>query len=216
MDLNLQPLATACFVSGERFAEGSRVVSLLVRNEQMEVARYDVLETQRGELAVEGTLVCSWVQPYKPRQKQENPDRALKMTAENLFLTLADPSNEPDAETVRLIQFLALMLERKRILRPKGTLKDDGGMLRARYEHAKSKQVFDVPQTDFSPEFFIAVQAQLSVLLGGGSEQASPNTEASGASETQDGNEKSSTAATIHNAAQNTEKLPLINAETLS
>jgi len=182
----------------------------------MEVARYDVLETQRGELAVEGTLVCSWVQPYKPRQKQENPDRALKMTAENLFLTLADPSNEPDAETVRLIQFLALMLERKRILRPKGTLKDDGGMLRARYEHAKSKQVFDVPQTDFSPEFFIAVQAQLSVLLGGGSEQASPNTEASGASETQDGNEKSSTAATIHNAAQNTEKLPLINAETLS
>jgi len=172
MDLNLQPLATACFVSGELFSEGSRVLSLLVRNEQMEVARYDVLEAQRGELAVEGTLVCSWVQPYKPRQKQENPDRALKMTAENLFLTLADPSNEPDAETLRLIQFLALMLERKRILRPKGTQKDDEGVLHARYEHAKTKQLFDVPQADFSPEFFIAVQAQLSVLLGGTSEQA--------------------------------------------
>jgi len=172
MDLNLQPLATACFVSGERFTEGSRVVSLLVRNAQMEVARYDVLETQRNELAVDGTLVCSWVQPYKPRQKQENPDRALKMTAENLFLTLADPSNEPDAETLRLIQFLALMLERKRILRPKGTRSDDEGGLHARYEHAKSKQVFELPQADFSPEFFIAVQAQLSVLLGEPSDQA--------------------------------------------
>jgi len=178
MDLNLQPLATACFVSGEPFVEGSRVVSLLVRNEQMEVARYDVLETQRGELAVEGTLVCSWVQPYKPRQKQENPDRALKMTAENLFLTLADPSNEPDDETLRLIQFLALMLERKRILRPKGTYKDDEGVGRARYEHAKTKQVFALLQPDFSPEFFIAVQAQLSVLLGGPSEQAAAATSA--------------------------------------
>jgi len=178
MDLNLQPLATACFVSGERFAEGSRVVSLLVRNAQMEVARYDVLETQRNELAVEGTLVCSWVQPYKPRQKQENPDRALKMTAENLFLTLADPSNEPDAETLRLIQFLALMLERKRILRPKGTRSDDEGRLHARYEHAKSKQVFEMPQADFSPEFFIAVQAQLSVLLGETSDQAPTATRA--------------------------------------
>jgi len=172
MDLHLQPLATACFVSGERFAEGSRVLSLLVRNEQMVVARYDVLETQRSELAVEGALVCSWVQPYRPRQKQENPDRALKMTAENLFLTLADPSNEPDEETLRLIQFLALMLERKRILRPKGTSKSDDGGPRVRYEHAKTKQVFEVPQADFSPEFFIAVQAQLSVLLGGPSEQA--------------------------------------------
>ncbi|WP_068711513.1 hypothetical protein [Cephaloticoccus capnophilus] len=174
MDLNLQPLATTCFVSGERFEEGSRVVSLLVRNPQMEVARYDLLETQRGELAVEGTLVCSWVQPYKPRQKQENPDRALKMTAENLFLTLADPSNEPEEETLRLIQFLALMLERKRILRPKGTLKDGEDVYRARYEHAKTKQVFDFPQSDFSPEFFLAVQAQLSVLLGGTSKQEVP------------------------------------------
>jgi len=172
MDLNLQPLATACFVSGERFSEGTRVLSLLVRNDQMEVARYDVLEAQRGELAVEGTLVCSWVQPYKARQKQENPDRALKMTAENLFFTLAAPSNEPDDETLRLIQFLALMLERKRILRPKGTHKDEEGVVRTRYEHAKTKQLFDVPQADFSPEFFIAVQAQLSVLLGGPSEQA--------------------------------------------
>jgi len=167
MDLNLQPLARACFVSGEHFEEGSRVVSLLVRNAQMEVARYDVLEAQRAELAVEGTLVCSWMQPFKPRQKNERPDQAMRMTAENLFVTLADPSNEPDAATLRLVQFLALMLERKRILRPKGTYPDAAGGLRTRYEHAKTKQLFDIPQTDFAPEFFIAVQAQLSVLLGG-------------------------------------------------
>jgi len=166
MDLNLQPLARACFISGEVFQEGQRVVSLLVRSTEMEINRYDVLESRQGELAVEGQRVCSWVQLYKPRQKSDNPDRALKMTAENLFLTLADPSNEPNAETLRLIQFLALMLERKRILRPKGTRADGEGIARSLYEHAGTRQLFAVPQADFSPAFFVSVQAQLSLLLG--------------------------------------------------
>ena len=164
MDLNLQPLDVACFVTGDAFQEGDRVVSRLVRNASLEIMRYDVAETRVAELAVEGTLVCSWVQAFKPRLKEANPDRALKMTAENLFVTLADPANEPDAETVRLIQFLALMLERKRLLRAKGRSADGG---RNVFEHAKTKQLFEVPAGEFDPAFFVAVQAQLSVLVGG-------------------------------------------------
>lgn len=164
MDLNLQPLATTCFVSGDPFQEGDRVVSRLLRGPTMEVLRYDVLESHLPELAVDGTLICSWVQNFKPRHREENPDRALKMTAENLFVTLADPANEPDEETVRLVQFLALMLERKRILRPKGKTADGDRVV---YEHAKTKQLFEVPAGEFDPAFFVAVQAQLSVLVGG-------------------------------------------------
>lgn len=164
MDLNLQPLATTCFVSGDPFQEGDRVVSRLLRGATMEILRYDVLEAHIPALAAEGTVICSWVQNYKPRQREENADRALKLTVENLFITLADPTNEPDAETVRLIQFLALMLERKRILRPKGQTADRE---RSVYEHAKTKQLFEVPAGEFDPAFFVAVQAQLSVLVGG-------------------------------------------------
>lgn len=142
-----------------------------MRNAAMEVMRYDMLTNQVGEFNVEGTVVCSWVQNFKPRQAGENPDRALKMTAENLFITLADPTNEPDEETVRLIQFLALMLERKRLLRPKGKSTDGQ---RAVYEHAKTKQLFEVPAGEFDPAFFVAVQAQLSVLVGSPKEDSTP------------------------------------------
>jgi hypothetical protein len=54
-------------------------------------------------------------------------------------------------------------LERKKILRPKGRSADRE---RNVYEHAKTKQLFEVPVGELTPEFFVAVQEQLSVLVG--------------------------------------------------
>jgi hypothetical protein len=61
------------------------------------------------------------------------------------------------------VQFLALLLERKRILRPKGRSADGA---RNRYEHARSKAIFEIPAGDLTPEFFVWVQEQLRVLVG--------------------------------------------------
>ncbi|MBI5691171.1 MAG: hypothetical protein HZC55_13880 [Verrucomicrobia bacterium] len=164
MELQLQPLATTCFVSGEPFGEGDRVTSHLVRvGAALEIVRYDVLERHATGFSPEGFVACRWVQAYKPRRAGENPDRALKLTAESLFVTLADPTTEPTPENTRLVQFLALMLERKKILRPRGKSVDGQ---RVRYEHAKSKAMFEVPAGELTPEFFVAVQEQLSVLVG--------------------------------------------------
>ncbi len=164
MEMHLQPLATTCFVSGAPFTEGARVASHLVRaGAALEIVRYDVLEAHAAGFAPEGFVACKWVQAYKPRRAGENADRALKLTAENLFVALADPTTEPTPENTRLVQFLALMLERKRVLRPRG-LSADGA--RHRYEHAKSKAIFEVPVGELTPEFFVAVQEQLSVLVG--------------------------------------------------
>lgn len=175
MEMNLQPLATACYVSGEPFIEGARVASYLVRTTTLEVVRYDVLEKHVAGFAPEGFVACRWVQAFKPRRGEENADRALKLNAENLFLTLADPSNELNPESTRLVQFLALMLERKKILRPKGRSADGE---KNTYEHAKTKQMFEVPVGELTNEFFVAVQEQLSVLVGGPKEKtaaASPD-----------------------------------------
>ena len=163
MEMHLQPLATACAVSGEPFVEGARVASHLVRATTMEVVRYDVLESQVGNFAPEGFVACRWVHVFKPRKPGENAERELKLTAENLFVTLADPLTEPTPESTRLLQFLALLLERKKILRPRGRSADRE---RNVYEHAKTKQLFEVPAGELTPEFFIAVQEQLSVLVG--------------------------------------------------
>ncbi|HUR58368.1 MAG TPA: hypothetical protein VM029_11700 [Opitutaceae bacterium] len=161
--MHLQPLATSCFVSGEPFVEGARVASYLVRGPALEIVRHDVLEARSGDFTPAGHVACRWVHVFKPRAAGENADRALKLTAENLFATLADPLTEPTPENTRLVQFLALMLERKKVLRPRGRTPDGARNL---YEHAKTKQMFEVAVGDLSPEFFMAVQEQLTVLVG--------------------------------------------------
>ncbi len=175
MELHLQPLAPACVVSGEPFVEGARVASFLVRATTMAVVRYDLLEAQAVNFSPEGFVACRWVHVFKPRKPGENTDRELKLTAENLFVTLADPLTEPTPESTRLLQFLALMLERKRILRPKGKSADRE---RNVYEHTKTKLLYEVPLGELTPEFFVAVQEQLSVLVGSPKPKAGGGTSA--------------------------------------
>jgi hypothetical protein len=162
MELNLQPRASSCLVSGQPFQEGDRVASLLVRTDAG-IVRLDALESNAASLTPEGYVACSWVQVFKPQLVGENRDRALKLTAETLFITLADPATESTPESDRLVRFLALLLERKRLLRPRGRTPDGA---REIFEHARSKQMFEVPSIDLSPEFFTAVREQLSVLVG--------------------------------------------------
>jgi hypothetical protein len=164
MEMNLQPRACACAVTGTAFREGDRVASLLVRADSGEIVRYDALEAQAASLHPEGFIACRWVQAYKPQPRQENADRALKLSAESLFLTLADPSTEVSPETARLVRLLALLLERKKLLRPRGKTPDGA---REIYEHARSKQVFEIAAIELSEEFFTSVREQLTVLVGG-------------------------------------------------
>ena len=164
MDMHLQPLATTCFVSGQPFADGDRVASFLVRNTNLEIVRYDVLEASVAAFEPAGYVACRWAHRFKPRVHTEgDAARALKLSAENLFLTLADPSNELNTDSTRLVQFLALMLERKKVIRPRG-LNAEG--TKQVFEHAKTKQIIEVPAGELTPEFFVAVQEQLSVLVG--------------------------------------------------
>jgi hypothetical protein len=178
MELNLHPIATKCFVSGREFAENDRVVSYLVREASGEVARRDLLEGEDGRFMPPAFVYCRWVVAYKPR-RDDNSDRNLKLTAENLFLTLAIPSGAT-TETIDassqglntpLLQFLALMLERKRLLKPRG-LTDDG--VRQIFEHMPSHQLYEVPVGDLNQEFFMKIQEHLGVLVGTPKPKAAP------------------------------------------
>ncbi len=163
MELNLQPRAQACLVSGQAFVDGDRVASFLVRGADGALARCDVRAERAGEFTPPGFVVCRWTQIFKPALKEENPERVLKFTAENLFLTLADPATEPSPENERLVQFLALLLERKKLLRARG--RSAGGEKNV-FEHLRTKQVYEVPAGELTPEFFAAIQEQLGALVG--------------------------------------------------
>lgn len=163
MELNLQPLATKCYVSGRDFAEGELVVCYLVREADGLTGRRDVIESEVANMQAPAEIFCRWVIHYKPRKAGENADRTLKMTAENLFVTLADPLNPPADTNTPLLQFLALMLERKKILKPRGQTPD-----RARniFEHARTHQMYEIPVGDLNAEFFQKIQGQLDILVG--------------------------------------------------
>jgi hypothetical protein len=163
MELNLQPRAQACLVSGRPFADGDRVASFLLRELDGAITRCDVRAEHAAEFAPPGFVICRWVQIFKPASREENTGRQLKLTAENLFLTLADPATELAPENTRLVQFLALLLERKKLLRPRGRTADGERQV---FEHLRTKQFYEVPAGELTPEFFAAIQEQLGALVG--------------------------------------------------
>jgi len=172
MELNLHPIATKCFVSGREFEENDRVVSYLVREASGEVARRDLRESEDGKFMPPAFVYCRWVVAFKQRKAEENADRNLKLTAENLFLTLAKPSGgevdgpeQPEASAINtpLLQFLALMLERKRQIKLRGLTADGASQI---YEHMATHQLYEVPVGDLNAEFFQKIQEHLGVLVG--------------------------------------------------
>jgi len=163
MELTLHPLAKTCHASGRAFAEGDRVVCHLVREASGEIGRRDVLESENGVNVKPGQVLCSWTVSYKARHGVDDPGRALKLTAENLFVTLADPAAEPNPANTPLLQFLALMLERKKLLRPRGLTPDGARQI---LEHAKSHQLYEVPVGTLDEAFFRQIQGSLDLLVG--------------------------------------------------
>lgn len=163
MELTLHPIATKCFVSGRDFAENDRVTSYLVRESTGEVARRDLLESEDGRFMPPAFIYCRWTVAFKQRKAEEDPARMLKLTAENLFLTLAAPEAEPSPTNTPLLQFLALMLERKKLIKLRGYSEDGHRQV---YEHRATHQLYEVPVGDLNVEFFQKIQEHLGVLVG--------------------------------------------------
>jgi len=169
MELTLHSLGKNCRVTGREFVEGERVISFLVREESGEIARHDVLATEVERYERPAFVFCTWAVAYKAKRAEENPDRAMKLTAENLFVTLADPLAEPNDENTPLLQFLALMLERKKVLKPRGLNADKTKQV---YEHAKTRLTYEIPAGVLDEAFFVKIQGQLDLRVGGPKKKA--------------------------------------------
>jgi hypothetical protein len=175
MELTLHPLAKNCRASGRAFAEGDRVVCHLVREAGGEIGRHDVLASEDAAYPKPAFIFCTWTVAYKAKRAEENPGRALKLTAESLFMTLADPLAEPNDANTPMLQFLALLLERKKILRPRGTTVDGARQI---FEHAKTHQMFEIPVGTLDEAFFVKIQGQLDLLVGSPKRAADPAADA--------------------------------------
>jgi hypothetical protein len=165
MDLQLKPTADACCVTHAAFQAGDRVVSFLVRDAATgEFVRADCLAAQESGATFPGEVLCRWTRTFKPVPVGVNLDRALRLSADSLLLSLTEDADAPVEENGPLKQFLALMLERKRLIRPRGASADG---TRRVYEHGRTKRMLEVPAGTMDDAFFLQMRDKLGVLLGG-------------------------------------------------
>ena len=159
-DWTIQHRAERCAVSGEPFQDGDFFYTLLF-DERGEFRREDISEAAfkaRNEN----------IQPYSFWHSKFElpvvvPETLGKQTAEDLLRRYMAESS-PELSNARYI--LAVMLERKKLLKEIETRRgEDGSQLRI-YEHTKTGEVFIVPDPQLRMDQIADVQTQVAGLLG--------------------------------------------------
>lgn len=159
MELNFRPVGKSSQSSERPFQPGDRVVSYLVRGESGLVERIDICTDEEAEFELPGESICRWEQRIRETDASEAETRKQQVqTTEDMFLSLVQekPLDEALSEQRLLAYFLAIQLERKRVLRSVG---------KERYLHVKSKTEYRVPNIELDPEELLKIQEQLGELL---------------------------------------------------
>ncbi len=178
MEWHIAPISRQSISTGEPFEKDARVVSLLIRLEE-DVMRADVLESEEASYELPGELICRWTVVFKPRSTEEKEaQEAMKLTADNLFVSLFEGEDGPTQENAKLKHLLGLMLERRRLLRVKA--KDSKF---THYIHRPTKLEYAVPNIELDPQFFIENQEKLAFLGAASAEPEAAPVKAEAASE---------------------------------
>ncbi len=165
MEWHITPIARKSFHSEVEFAKDDAIACALVKTEEGELVRVDVLISEANKVEMPGKVLCRWTQIFKPKPTDGKEEaEALKLTADNLFISLFEGEEEGtlSEENAELKHFLGLMLERRRVLRVKARTRKY-----TRYVHRSTKREFLVPAVDLDPQFFLENEEKLSFLVDG-------------------------------------------------
>lgn len=166
MEWHIPHVARKSYLSGEEFEKDDRIASALVKTEEGELVRVDVLVKELGKVEMPGEALCRWTQLFKPKPTDgKEEEEALELTADNLFISLFEGEEEGQLseENAELKHFLGLMLERRRVLRVKARNRKY-----TRYVHRPTKKEFLVAGVELEPQFFFENEEKLSLLIDGG------------------------------------------------
>jgi hypothetical protein len=161
-DWTIQSRAHACAATGRAFNEGDYFYTLLFL-ENGAYRREDLCEEAFKSRNENVQPFSHWRAKYVPPPPPEQ-EAVSKQTAEDLLRQYMD-ENSPEHANARYI--LAVMLERKRQLKEVEVKRGDDGTLLRIYEHAKTGEVFIVPDPQLRLDQVAEVQAQVASYLGG-------------------------------------------------
>jgi hypothetical protein len=150
---------TACTATGKPFADGEFFYTLLFL-ERGGFRREDLCEEAWQARDQTKPPYSFWRSKFEIPPPPE-PEPLGKQNAEEL---LRRYMNEPGEEHANVRYFLALILERKRLLKPVEVKEEEGKRLHL-YVHAKSGEVFVIPDPQLRLDQLEAVQAEVAGLL---------------------------------------------------
>ena len=163
IDWNIQSRGHQCHLCEQAFEDGAGYHTVLA-HENHEYLRHDICHgcwNQQGEGAAERKgFISHWQGTYEA--PPETPPEAIqKDTAESLLRKLLETG---DARWREASYILAVMLERKRLLKVKEQLREEGRRVFI-YEHPTSGDLVTIPDPDLKLEEREQVQMEVAALL---------------------------------------------------
>lgn len=159
-DWSIQQRADACAATGRAFGEGEGFYTLLFR-EGDGFRRQDLSEEAWQQRNDNLRPFSFWRSTFEPRPAAP-PETLPKENAEELFRRLVTAKDGANANACYV---LAAMLERKKILKPIETEHGENGSRVLIYEHAKTGDVFTVPDPQLHLDQLEPVQNEVAQLL---------------------------------------------------
>jgi len=156
---DIQPRADACTACQKSFA-GKETYHTLLILDAMGYARRDLCGACFAS-AARGGVISYWQGEYKPPPPPP-PEPIQRETAETLLRKLVE-STDPSHGAARYI--LAVMLERKRILKHRDTVLEGDGPGLLVYEHARTGESFTIPDPKLRLDQLASVQEEVTALL---------------------------------------------------
>lgn len=163
MEWQFKPPAKCSTLSGSGFTPGDRIECWLYLDEQAQIQRADLRSDEAAQFQPPGRVLGRWSRVVKASEdERREAQRQVLASAEEIFLSLFAEGTSPSEEGDTLKQLLALMLERKRVLRAEGTPDEQG---RQRYWHIKGKATYTINVSALTPEKLQKIEAQLESIV---------------------------------------------------
>lgn len=164
IDWNIQTRSDSCQACHKPF-ENKQPFHTLLFDQKRAYERLDVCETCWGAQFSQGAsdrigFISYWQGIYM-LPPPPPPEPIQKETAESLLRKLV-ASNDPLLAPARFI--LAVMLERKRLLKVKAQLSENNQRIFI-YEHVRTGDLFTIPDPDLQLDHLEDVQQQVATLL---------------------------------------------------
>ena len=160
-DWTIQSRSTQCAATGREFAEGENFYTLLY-DEKAGFRREDISEEAFKTRNDSVQPFSFWRSKFEPPPPAA-PEAVSKQTAEDLLRSYMIETG-PEHSNARYV--LALMLERKRLLKEIEVKRAHDGSLTRIYERVKTGEVFIIPDPQLRLDQVEELQAQVANLLG--------------------------------------------------